>query len=111
MTGRTDIMQELSDKVNLLDTANKAFSRRGQDYAKAEHDYRVGLAEKILAEREKGTPVTIMGDICRGDRNIAKLKMERDIAEVVYKSAGEAINNYKIQIRILDNAIEREWNS
>jgi hypothetical protein len=106
-----DLNEALSNKVNLLDAANKAFSKRGQDYAKAEHDYRIALAEKMLSERDKGTPVTIIGDICRGDRYIAKLKMERDCAEVVYKSAGEAINNFKLQIRVIDSQINREYNS
>jgi len=106
-----DIMQALSDKVKLLDEANRQFFKRGEAYAKAEHDYRIALAEKMTIERANGTPATLLGDICRGDRAIAKLKMERDIAEVVYKSAGEAINNYKLQIRVLDAQISREYNS
>ena len=110
MTG-IDLNQEISNRVSLLDAANKAFSKRGQDYAKAEYDYRVALAEKILQERANGMPVTIIGDICRGDKKVAKLKMERDIAEVVYKSAGEAINNFKLQIRVIDAQISREYNA
>lgn len=54
-------------------------------------------------------PVTIISDVCRGEPEIAKLRLERDIAETVYKSALEAIQSYKLQIRILDAQVEREW--
>ena len=57
-------------------------------------------------ERVNGTPVTIISDVCRGKKEIAKLRFERDCAEVVYKSAQEAINSYKLQIRILDAQIQ-----
>ena len=106
-----DLMQCLNDKVILLDTALRELSRRGQIYAQAEHDYRVSLAEKILIEKSNGMSVTLISDICRGDKKIAKLKFERDCAEVVYKSALEAINAIKLQIKVIDNTIQREWTS
>lgn len=108
MSGQ-DLMMELSEKVRLLDTALKQLGNRGRGYAKSEQDYRTALSQKILLERDKGTPVTIISDICRGDKEIAKLKFERDCAEVVYKSALEAINCYKLQIKVLEGTIEREY--
>ena len=54
--------------------------------------------------------MTIISDICRGTPEIAKLKFERDVAEVNYKAAMEAINVYKLQIKIYENQIDREWN-
>lgn len=106
-----DLLNELSAKVNLLDTAVKELSKRGQRYAQAEHDYKVRLSQQILIERDKGVPVTIISDICRGNKEIAKLRFERDVAEVAYKAAQEAINSYKLQVRILDSQISREWSN
>lgn len=103
-----DLINEIGQKSKLLDAAVRELGIRGRAYAQAEQDYRIALAEKIISERDKGTPATICSDICRGDRRIAKLRFERDVAEVVYKSAMEAINSLKLQIRILDNQIERE---
>ncbi len=102
-------MQELSNKVSLLDSALQQLGNRGRFHADTEQKYRVALAQKILTEREKGTPVTIISDICRGDREIARLKFDRDCAEVTYKAALEACNVYKIQIRVLESQINREW--
>lgn len=104
-----DLIQEIGAKSALLDAAIKQLGIRGKAYAQAEHDYRVAMRQKILAERSKGTPVTIISDLCRGDPEVAKLRLERDIALTVYESAQEAINGFKLQIRILDSQIEREW--
>jgi len=104
-----DLISEIGAKSAMLDTAVKQLGVRGKAYAQAERDYKVALAQKILWEREKGTPVTIISDICKGDSEIARLRFERDCAEVVYKSAMEAIQSIKLQIRILDSQIEREW--
>ena len=104
-----DLINEIGQKSRMLDAAIRELGTRGRAYAQAEHDYRIALAEKTLLERDKGTPVTICSDVCRGDRKIAKLRFERDVAEVVYESALEAIQSIKLQIRILDNQVEREW--
>lgn len=111
MSDNSDLINQISDKVALLDKALRQLGRRGKGYAEAEKQYRMELAKAMLEERAKGTPVTIISDICRGKPEIAKLRFERDCAEVVYKSAQEAINNYKLQIRIMDAQVQREWNS
>lgn len=104
-----DLIQEIGAKSALLDAAIKQLGIRGRAYAQAEHDYRISMRKKILDERAKGTPVTIISDLCRGDPEVAKLRLERDIALTIYESAKEAIAGYKLQIRIIDSQIEREW--
>lgn len=104
-----DLITEMGAKTALLDKAIGQLGARGRNYAKAEQDYRIALAKKILEGRAEGMPVSILSDVCRGNPEIARLKLERDIAETVYKSALEAIQAYKLQIRILDAQIEREW--
>lgn len=106
-----DLVNELASKTALLDAAIRQLGKRGSAYAEAERDYRCALAKQILLERGKGTPVTIISDICKGDKEISLLRFKRDCAEVTYKSALEAINSYKLQIRIMDAQIEREWHS
>lgn len=108
MSGQ-DLMMEMQSRMKTLDAALKQIGKRGGEYAQKEHDYRVALAQKMLVERDKGTPVTILSDICRGTPEIAHKKLDRDIAESMYKAALEACNVYKLQIRVLENQIEREW--
>lgn len=100
---------ELDGKMRLLDQAVKELKARGNGFAKAERDYKVALAKGILEERSKGTPVTIMGDVCRGRADIAKLRFQRDCAKVLYRSALEYINTVKLELKLLENQIQREW--
>lgn len=104
-----DLIQEIGTKTALLDKAIQQIGIRGKAYAQAECDYRTALSKKILEYRADGMPVTIISDICRGLPDIARLRLERDIAQTVYESAKEAINGYKLQIKILDAQVEREW--
>ena len=67
------------------------------------------MAKQVLIERDKGQPVTIISDICRGNAEIARLRFARDVAEVDYKAVQEAINSYKLQIKILEAQRAREW--
>lgn len=104
-----DLIIELQTKSALLDKAIGQLGIRGRAFAQAEHDYRVALRKKVLVERDKGVPVTIISDICRGDPEIARLRFERDVALTVYESAKEAVNGYKLQMKIIDAQIDREW--
>lgn len=100
---------ELERRSALLDNALQEIGKRGEKYANAERDYRMALAKRILIARDNAVPVTIINDICRGDEKIANLKLERDCAEASYKAAIEACNVQKLQIKLLENQIEREY--
>ena len=93
----------------MLETALSEAGKRGRDMSEKEQKYRVALAEKILELRDGGYPATLIGDLARGDKTVAKLKFERDCAEVIYDNAREAINTYKKNIDVLREQIEREW--
>lgn len=93
----------------MLEVALKECKNRGRAAAEAEQKYRVKLAEKILELRDQKLPATLIGDLARGDKEVSKLKLERDIAEVVYENAQEAMLVYRKQIEVLRDQIDREW--
>ena len=105
-------MQDLAIQINRLQSklnlAIRELKTRGINKAKAEAGYRTALAEKILIERDSGMPVTIINDVCRGDRGIAKLKMERDIAEVLYETCLQAIYATKLEMNIINDMMMAE---
>lgn len=47
--------------------------------------------------------------VAYGIPSIAELRFKRDCAETIYKANQESINSIKLQIRILESQIEREW--
>lgn len=103
------LYQELQNKTSLLDVAVRELRARGTAYSQSERDYRVALRKAVLEERTKGTPVTIISDVCRGREDIAQLRFERDCAETLWKTALEYIQAVKLQIRVIEAQIEREW--
>lgn len=104
-----DLMQEMQTLRVMLDRAVAEAKARGQNLAKCDHDYSVAKAKYILEQRAEGVPVTIITDLAKGDENVARLRMERDIAQTLYDSSKEAINSYKLQLRIVQEQISREW--
>ena len=40
---------------------------------------------------------------------MAEKRFKRDVSEAMYKTALENINVLKLQIKILENQLEREW--
>lgn len=104
-----DPISEVWRRSEMLEVALKECKNRGRAAAEAEQKYRMKLAEKILALRDQKLPATLIGDLARGDKDVAMLKFERDCAEVVYDNAREAVNVYKRQIDVLREQIEREW--
>ena len=103
-----DLMIELNEHRETLTKAIKILKQRGKEKAESERNYRVELQKEILRQRDAGTPVTIISDICRGKEEIADLKMKRDIAESLYESAMQKIYQTKLEIDIIQRQIEFE---
>lgn len=101
--------QEIEKYINLLETAVTEMKKRSKDLAQKEYLYRMALSKRLTELRADGQPVTHLADIARGEPNIAKLRLDRDIAKGLYDSSQEAINVYKLKIRILENQYAREW--
>lgn len=101
--------KKLEELNNLLTSALGEYKKRGYEYATAYKNYRVAVATKLLELRANDMPVTIAYDIARGDEKVAELKRQEIIAESLYKSCQEAINTYKLQIKILQSQINTEY--
>lgn len=104
-----DLYNEIQEKCRLLDNSIKMLRKTGSDYAKAYTDYRVALAKELLILKDEGYAITLAGDIARGKPDIAKLKFEEISKEAIYKANMESINVLKLQIKILENQLEREY--
>src|SRR5699024_3601001 len=106
-----DLLNEISAQSRKLDIALSELGKCGRSSAEAERKYRVALKQHILSEHDKGRPVTRISDVSRGSEEIASLRFDRDVAEIMYKSALEAINVCKLHLRQLENQADREWHS
>lgn len=101
--------EEIEKYNNMLEVAVTEMKVRSKKLAETEYYYRIKLSKRLTELRAEGQAVTHLADIARGEPEIAKLRMNRDIAKGLYESSQEAINVYKIKIRVLENQYAREW--
>lgn len=106
-----DLMNELNTKLGELNISIKKLRETGTDYAEKERDYKITLREEALKLRsEKNMPVTLISQIIYGVPTVAEKRFKRDVAEAVYKANQEAINTLKLQIRVIESQLNREFN-
>lgn len=107
-----DLYNELQQKIKELNISIKSLRKTGTEFAAAERDYKITLREEALKLRaEKGMPVTLIQQVVYGVPEVAKKRFERDIKEAVYQANQEAINSTKLQIRIIENQLQREFSN
>ena len=105
-----DLYNELERKIKELEVSIKVLRDNGTRLAEAERDYKIKLREEALLLRaEKGMPVTLIAQTIYGVPTVAQLRFKRDIAETIYKANLEAINSTKLQIRVIEGQLNREW--
>lgn len=106
-----DLIMEIQALTGKLNTAVRMLRKTGSDYAEAERDYKILLQQEALKLRDGGMSVTLIDKVVYGIRVVADARMKRDIALATYEACKESINVYKLQIRIIDNQISREWSN
>ena len=104
-----DLVNQLNEKCKLLDIKVAKLGETGKSYAKAYTEYRVALAKELIKLKDEGYAITLAGDIARGKSDIARLKFEEISNEALYKANLESINCLKLEIKILQSQIEKEW--
>lgn len=105
-----DLVNDINTLSNKLTNSIKLLANYGRELAEAERDYKITLRQEALKLRsEKGMPVTLISQIIFGVPEVADKRFKRDVAETMYKTAQENINSLKLQIRLLDAQLQREW--
>lgn len=106
-----DLQIELDKQVELLQKSLEKLKKTGRDYAQAERDYKVLLRQEVLKMRDEGIAIGVITLTCYGIPSVAEARFKRDVAEAIYQANQEAINTYKLKIRLIESQIGREWNN
>ena len=110
MSGQ-ELYSEMEALRKQLSASIKQLRKNGTDLAQKERDYKVLLRQEILKLRDEGMAVGIIDKICYGIPLVADKRFERDVAQTVYEANKEAINSLKLQIRIVQNVIDKEFSN
>ena len=104
-----DLINEIQMKQKQLEASVKQLRITGAEYAEAEKNYKILLRQEILKLRDQKVAIGVIELTCYGIPSVAEARFKRDIAEMVYKANQEAIQMIKLEMRILDGQIQREW--
>ena len=103
------LLDEIQRIYELLDISIKSLKKTSEAYAKAEMDYKILLRQECLKLKDGGMAIGMITLTCYGIPSVAEARFKRDIAEATYKANQEAINAYKLQLKLLDNQINRDY--
>ena len=106
-----DLFNELQYKIKELDNALELLRQNGIKLAEAEKNYKILLRQECLKLKDGGMAIGMIDKTCYGIPEVARLRFERDVADTMYKASLECINSIKLQMRILENQIQREYGS
>lgn len=106
-----NLYNELQTQVDLLQKSLEQLRKTGSAYAEAERDYKILLRQEVLKLRDEGTAIGVISIICYGIPSVAEARFRRDVCEATYKANQEAINTYKLKIRLLESQLQREWDN
>ena len=104
-----DIQIEIQNKLNDLDASVKQLRTTGTNYANSYASYRIALAKELVKLKDEGVAVTLCHDMARGKPEIARLKFNEIRDEAIYLANRESILATKLQIKILEEQINREY--
>lgn len=105
-----DLLEQISKLNRDLSQSIKLLRQNGEEYAKKERDYKITLRQEALKLRqEKGMAVTLIDLIIYGVPEVAQKRFERDVAQAMYEANKEHINTVKLQLRLLESQLNREW--
>ena len=100
---------ELQDKIKGLYKAIEDYTTLGLEMNEAKKDYEVRYAQQYIIYQSKGKSNAAIENTLDGDDEISALKQMYKNKEVLYASQQELINAIKLDIRVSENELNREF--
>lgn len=83
----------------------------GIEHAKRDREYYVIKAAKTLELKDDGVPATVIAQVIKGIEEVAEAREKMLTAEVMTRAALEAIMSTKLQIKLVESQLQREYAS
>lgn len=94
---------------NLHAESLKSYQQAANRLAKAEYDYDIVKGIEIAAEREKGTPVSIIDKVVGGKENVAMAKRKVSLCKSVLKVADARMQASYNDWKVAHEYETRDW--
>lgn len=104
-----DLLLELHRLNNDLLVSVKSLRKTGKEKAVAEREYYVAKAQESLKLKESGHAITMVQLIIKGQKEVAEKMFKFHVADTVHQANIEHVNATKLQMRLLEAQISREY--
>ena len=106
-----ELYQELDKVLKQHQWCLKELRNSGSEFAEAERRYNTLKRKHILALRAQGEAVGIIDKIYKGIPEVADALFDMRVKEQLYKANQEAVMSTKLQIKIINENINRAYSS
>jgi len=96
-----EIMTQMDHAIDKLESQNEDLKKLGENKAETRRKYYVALNKKILELKADKFPATLILPLSKGEAEVAQLRFDKDVAESIYYTAIDALNNTRIEIDVL----------
>lgn len=106
-----NLYEELRMLIEQLRSCVKSLKKNGIELANKEREYKELLRIETLKLKDEGINSTLIDKVVYGVPEVAKKREERDIAEATYKANLEGIGSVKLQMKVIEDFINKELKS
>lgn len=107
MTG--DLYSERESLRRKLDQCIRMLRETAGDYAKADREYNVAVRACWMRLRDRDMPIGMISKVYKGEPDVAEKRFALIQAEAMKDANKEAVMSYKLQLRLVEDQIQREW--
>ena len=111
-----DVVKIFNEREELSKSLSESYSHlwdKGREYARADHHYKIAYKKEVFLLHEIDKVAwTTCPSLAHGDEtrnNVAKLRLARDMAKIEYEVMQEKIQGIKLQLRLIESQLERDW--
>lgn len=106
-----DLFSERESLRRKLDQCIRMLRDTGTDYAKADREYNEAVAACWMRLRDRDMPIGMISKVYKGEKDVADKRFALIQAETMRDANKEAVLSYKLQLRLVEDQIQREFSS
>lgn len=111
MPPQMDLYVEEQQLRAKLDEYIEEYRRCGIEHAKRDREYYILKAQKTLELKDDGMPATVISQVIKGVGSVAEAREKMLVAEVMTRAALEAVLSAKLQLKLVDSQLQREYST
>lgn len=106
-----DLYLEERELRSRLDRFIDEYRELGTEHAKRDREYYTAKAAKTLELKDQGMPATVISQIIKGVAPVAEAREKMLVSETMTRAALEAIMSTKLQIKLVESQLQREYSN